>query len=324
LDGKRFWLFLGEFMMNLAINSSNVKTSVYALGKVEAASGQTQKNTFQDVLSEVFQNKSAPNKIMALSGANYVFNAADIEPETEIGIENETDETLRETAEVIRQAPSKSVYDMTLDEIMAHYSVTIEINGKKVKQMTDEYLAAIGYNVDALKANALDVDLSVFAISGSGFVPRYVVPMGNYDANYYTDYTATVTRENISRTTANNAALDYRAPNISPALNNTHISNSNSHNASENTLSISKGAENSATVASKGSKTPVSVNNGQISPNDESALTEQRINHINTHAISENTGNKESIAKIAENAALRMRLMSDLNIWEQENKDEKK
>jgi hypothetical protein len=82
----------------------------------------------------------------------------------------------------------------------------VDTESMPLRQVTDEDLIAAGYNVDVLKANALDVNLMAY-VSQFGDIPKYVVPK---DLGRSFDYTRTIaTAEDLRQTFANNAAYGF-------------------------------------------------------------------------------------------------------------------
>ena len=223
-------------MINLAINGSITKSSVYASGKATPAAAEKQANTFQDILRETVYNKSAANEMSALYNANDTFSAADTDDE--IADYTEEIETVEEP--IYAPEPQRA---KTLDEITRY--VEIEINGRWVKQVTDEFLTYVGYNVEILKANDLNENL-LKHIDEDGFVPKYVIPL---DMGRYTDYAKTLaTPENLSKTTANNAALGSMASKSVDVLNNKPITLSSAQKSFATPENLSKTTANNAAL----------------------------------------------------------------------------
>jgi hypothetical protein len=77
----------------------------------------------------------------------------------------------------------------------------VYLNGRWYRQMTDEYLTHLGYDVEVLQANDIGEDRWKYAGS-DGVVPRYIIPL---DMTNETNYATTLaTPENLARTAANN------------------------------------------------------------------------------------------------------------------------
>jgi hypothetical protein len=94
--------------------------------------------------------------------------------------------------------------DEVLPDGMTKY-VELEMNGRWVRQVTDEYLAHKGYNVEVMQANHIAAEEVWKYADGNGFVPKYVLPL---DLLNMTDYARTLaTPENLAQTAANNASF---------------------------------------------------------------------------------------------------------------------
>ena len=101
----------------------------------------------------------------------------------------------------IEDAPSASAGGFT------RY-ITVEIDGIKYRQPTDELLTSLGYDVAVLQANAIEIDLPDLVVYATHdmVIPKYVIPL---DITNGTDYSRTLaTRENLAETAVNNAKFD--------------------------------------------------------------------------------------------------------------------
>lgn len=292
-------------MINLAINSSIIKSSVSISRKSEPASAETQKKTFQNVLSETIHKKNTLNETPYLYSTNYIFNEADTANEitnyTEIEID---EETLNEVTryEEPEQKPQVKILN---DGVSYAEYIDIEINGIWVKQVTDEFLTSLGYNVEMLKANDLNEDLLKY-IDANGFVPKYVIPL---DMGWGTDYTKTLaTTENLAKTVENNASFGFYGGTLRTAdMINNNISPNNANKPLGNTENITETTEDNVAVDFGASKNVTAVIN--------------KYSQNNAHNTSENL-----VKPAGENAALRiLSNLNILNIWDpKEKKDEKK
>ena len=333
-------------MINLAVNSNIMKPPVSVSGKAAPVAAETQKKTFQNVLLETIQNKSASDDTVAVNSANPTFLAAGDEYEISDYYE-EADEGTPD--EVTSYAEPEEPQAETPGEITQY--VEIEIRGRRVKQATDEYLAYLGYNVAALKANDLGLDLAGH-VDSNGFVPKYIVPL---DMGWETDYTMTVaTPENLATKAANNAAFDSMplkstseisnisrtnaalgsaASQTAAAVDNNPITTQPAEQKPPQTPKIENPAEttvaDNSAFGSVALKTPIAVNN--IIQNNEKPSVNEAVKE--EYVIPDTAQNRdlsdamESIAKtVANNVALR--ISSDLNIldiWDpEEDNDEKK
>jgi len=180
-------------MNNLAVSSNIMKSFVSLPKKPEPAAAEPPKKTFQSVLSETVLKKT--NTIPAASVA---YSAADIEND-DLTVSEET------LTKISKYADPSQAKILDNGRLYAEY-VDVEMNGVWVKQLTDDFLTAKGFNVEVMRANNLyGEDEMYLFVDEYGFAPRFIIP---HDWTGETDYTKTLaTPENLARTAANNFAL---------------------------------------------------------------------------------------------------------------------
>ena len=269
-------------MINLAtLNSGIMKQSASVSGKTVPATAQSAKKTFQHVLSDTIHSKSPSNKIPALPG---IMNYA----------ETETGDMLNEA--LPKSEGTNPRYDALGREIkilstptMYTEYVEIEINGRTVKQVTDNFLGRIGYNVEALQANNIDANMLKY-VDEFGFIPGYIVP---FDIGHTTDYTMTVaTPDRLARTSEINAIYDSYA----------------AYGSYDGATQITLPEVQNKTISQNAEKPPVNE-----------AVKENRVE-------AEPVGKAESPVKIAGNTAAFAKFSPNLNIlnmWDYEENDDK-
>lgn len=293
-------------MINSAITSSIMKSPVSVSAKAEPAMA-AQKKTFQDILNETIYKKNAETPALFAADDEFT-NYTETEPEEDI------------PDEVVNYAPEPQVKIQDDGIIYAEY-IEIEINGRIVKQATDDFLTRLGYNVAALKANDLNADISV-RIDENGFVPKYVIPL---DLTWGIDYAMTVaTPEDLVKTKENNAAWFGMATPV-VAVNNKPINQGSIQKPSEKTENIAKTASNNVALSSVTSKPAVAVKNKPVRSDKKSPLKEiVKENRIRQSSVQKPVEKTESLAKMAANNAA-LRILSNLNIlnvWDPKEKEE--
>ena len=288
-------------MINIVSKSSIPKPPNSVSGKATQASGGTSKKTFGNVLGETVQKNSQPAKIPALyNSTDYIGSASPV---------------AKNIADYDESSPEVKTFNETM--IYAEY-VEIEIDGRIVKQVTDEFLARRGYNLDVLRANHIDDNLLKY-IDENGFVPKYLVPM---DMARDTDYARSLaTPENLAHTWANNADFDNFSlygthhgtyGKAAQPAGDKRIIQDNAQKVPEKPADKSKSRKavpDSAAAKTVGASdnTPISQSNAQKSPDSL-------------------VGKMDSLVKAAaHNAALR--ILSSMNVWDSkdsEKDDDKK
>ena len=284
-------------MINLPVSGS-MRPHV-SVGKAgSAAAAVAQENTFRNVLDSVYRNS-------AVSRAPGLYS--DNTDEHIISGPIEAYEPLNGYGSGIKLEPEKIDGKPRRAEVYAEY-VEIEINGRVVKQVTDEFMMRLGYNLEVLRFNHIDDNLLNY-IDPNGFVPKFILPM---DPGCYTDYTKVrATPENLAQTEENTAFYES-------LLSSGTAARPAAANAGDTRISEDGG---------KPPSEPLKDINKEINVKN---IVENRIQgnarEPKPFEKTENPVKIENLAKIvANNAALRiLSNLNILNIWDKENENESK